>query len=330
MKKLFVLIVLSVLACTAEARVDFKAMLKDAAKNAKSAKPADPAQQPGQAQQAVSGVPLSEHNGVPELTNALSKLYNNLNRASVHETLVKGLYRADFGPRSAQIYVNEALTLILETNGNTITKWTQPVQGAQPISDTEKRDLLYGMLHNIQMDKLIQIKQGDGHQRVLVISAFDCPYCIKFERMLANAGNKVDATFYILPTSLNWDDSARANSVHNLWCAADNASVWRNGLLKSTQAYPGGAAGACTLGVEDTKDVEVLLSSVGLPVKGYPFKMADNAIAGTAAQELEPFLEQLNKGENKSFWSPQMRQAFPAAQYAQFRSANASNRGWYK
>lgn len=241
--------------------------------------------------------------------------------SSVRETLIQGLYRWEQGPGVGQLYVNDAVTLILVTDGSKIVEWTQPVRDPQPISDAEKNSLLSEMLRGIRFDRLIKFEQGKGQagNQVLLISAFDCPYCIKFERMLAGAGDKVDATVYVLPSTLQPKDNARASTVRNIWCAKQNAEVWRNALLKSPGAYYSNLpSGSCDLGVEAARDVQLIIASMGLG-GGYPQMLFGNGTTSTAAQELPVFQDQLRKNPGRVFWDEPKPQ-----RYAQFRAVGAN------
>lgn len=265
---------------------------------------------------------------IKSVSAEVAKLYNN---GRVSETIFQDLYRIDFGPNSAPYYVSESVSLILQTDGTQITQWTQPISKPAPISDEEKSGVLNAIIHNIRFDKLIQLKRGKGTNRILLLSAYDCPYCIKLERMLESAGDKVDATFYIVPATLNPSDKARQDKVHNIWCANDNAETWHQGLVKASQQYPAGDTSAgCTWGDLDRRDMAILLRSLGTKQIGYPFMVPDNGQPMVAAQELPVFLEQIKTGAEKQFWAPKYRAVFPVAEYAQFRADKAGPRGWYK
>jgi hypothetical protein len=257
----------------------------------------------------------------------VAKLYSN---GVVSETIFQDLYRIDFGPNSAPYYVSDSVTLILETDGNQITKWAQPVNKPSAISDEDKTLILNSILRNVRFDKLIPLKRGKGTQRILLLSAYDCPFCIQFERMLETAGDKVDATFYVVPATLNHNDPARADNVHNIWCAKNNTAVWHKGLVSASQQYSSAnLASDCTLGNLDRRDMTILLRSMGVQ-QNYPFMVAENGLPRTPETELGPFLKQINTGADKKFWDPKFRDVFPATSYSQFRADKAGPRGWFK
>jgi hypothetical protein len=278
---------------------------------------------------AASMMALPAQADIVSLTATVKKLYGNNN--VVKETIFKDLYRIEAGPTEAVYYVNDAATLILETNNINITAWTQPVQKPAAISDAEKTKILNAILHNIRFDKLIQITQGKGTNKVLLLSAYDCGFCIKFEQMLAAAGDKIDASFFIIPYTLEGTDQQRKQNVQNIWCAADNAKIWREGLLKATLQYPSSnaAKSGCSLTYADARDFQVILKSLGARV-GFPLMIADNGLPLTPKSDLDAFKAQLDSGTHKLFWVPEMLTKYPTSLYTQFRVENASARGWYQ
>ncbi len=267
------------------------------------------------------------HADLASATAIAKKLYNNA--SAVKETIFKDLYRVEFGPNAAVYYINDAATLILETNNVSIQNWTQPVQKAEPITNQEKTKLLNAVLHNIRFDKLIQIKQGKGTNKVLLLSAHDCPFCIQFEKMLANAGDKLDVSFFIIPSALDNRDPQRRQNVQNIWCAPNNAKVWREGVAKATLQYPNNNVPGCSLGFADARDFHIIMNTLNIRT-GYPFMFADNGLPLTPDTDFKEFKAQLDQGTHKSFWSPEVLNDYPSSLYSQFRADKASARGWYK
>ena len=264
---------------------------------------------------------------ITSVSATVKKLYGNKN--VVKETIFKDLYRIEGGPNEAIYFINDSATLILETNNLKVTNWSQPVQKPSAISDQEKSKILSAILHNIRFDKLIQITQGKGANKVLLLSAYDCPFCIKFEQMLASAGDKLDVSFFIVPDTLEGDNPQRKQNVQNIWCAADNAKTWREGVVKANLQYPAASKNDCNLSFADARDFQIILRSLGLRV-GFPFMIADNGLPLTPTSDLNAFKAQLSSGTHKQFWVPEMLNVFPSSLYSQFRAENASPRGWYK
>jgi hypothetical protein len=233
--------------------------------------------------------------------------------SSVNETLLTGLYRWNQGAGIGQIYVNEAVTLMLLTDSVKITQWDQPVRNPTPISDDEKYALLDEMLKNIRFDQLIHIAQGNGSHQVLLLSAFDCPYCIALERMLATPGNPINADIYILPTALQ-NTNAKTSTVANIWCAQDNAAIWRTTLVKEARGYFVHPGHSCDVGVESVKDIEVILHSIG-GFHGYPFMVMGNGQFLTPSANAAEFAGQLNSAPSNDYWTqrhPDRYRAFRA------------------
>lgn len=238
--------------------------------------------------------------------------------ATVRETLFPGLYRWQPETDTGAIYVNEAVTLLLYSNGNVINNWTQPVLNPQPISQAEKADLLNQMVRSVRLDNLIHIRQGSGGPKVLLLSAFDCPYCIKFERMLEASGDKINADIYIVPTTLNARDPKQLSTVRNIWCDSKSAAIWRSVLVKAATGHFSVAYAGCPFGNELTQDLEIILRSAGVKF-GYPTMIFGNGIVGTAAQDFSAFSAQL-KANDGSMWL----ESNPD-RYAQFRSGSQTS-----
>jgi hypothetical protein len=261
------------------------------------------------------------------VTTVVKKLYSN--STAVKETIFKDLYRIEFGSDAAIFYINEAATLVMATNNGSIQEWKQPVQKPESISEQERTKLLNAVLHNIRFDKLIQIKQGKGTNKVLLLSAHDCPFCIQFERMVTAAGDKLDVSFFIIPSVLNIHDPQRRQNVQNIWCAPNNAKVWREGVAKATMQFPNNNVSGCSLGYEDARDFHIIMRTLNIRT-GYPFMFADNGLPLTPDTDLKEFKAQLDQGTHKLFWSPEALNEFPSSLYSQFRADKASVRGWYK
>lgn len=240
-------------------------------------------------------------------------------QGAVHNTLVRGLYRCDGPAGYGHAYVNEAASLVMPTNSRDITDFIETGAGAKPVPEPERRALIADMIRNIRYEELIHIKQGNGGGKVLLLSAFDCPYCIKLERTMATPAHRIEADVYILPSTLDASKNANVSTVRNVWCARDNAAVWRQTLTKATGGYFDLPHGSCDLSNQDTKDIETLLAVLGPDFKrrAYPRMILGNGQIYTAAVEAGELKEQLAAGASGSFW-----QATPSDSYLNFRPGN--------
>lgn len=264
---------------------------------------------------AVSALPA--HADLEQVRNTIAdRLRANkqpFNPSSVKETLISGLYRWDQGTRTGQIYVNEAATLMLLTDGNKIVSWEQPIRQPQPISDAEKIGLLSEMIRNIRFDKLIHIRQGTGANQVLLLSAFDCPVCVRFERMAEAEGSRLDMDLYIVPSTLDSDVTAKVSTVHSIWCAEDNAVAWRKTVVQGGRGYFLLPKHSCDVLMPETWDIELLMRSVG-GFEGYPYMVFGTGGMGTASTDAVVFATQLRRAAGKWFWTDPHPD-----KYAQFR-----------
>lgn len=266
---------------------------------------------------------LPAHAGANEMRRNLEPYMKQFSpqicTGTVSETLVRGLYRCDGGRGMGQAYVNEAATLVMLTNGRDITDYVEPGAGAKPVSEEERRALLSDMLKNIRFDQLIRLKQGNGSTRVLLISAFDCPFCIQLERMMAAQGSRLDADVYVLPTTLDPSKNANVSTVRNIWCAKDSAAVWRHTLTRATGGYFDLPAGSCDRSNQDVRDIETLLSGIGpqFARRGYPRMLLGNGQIYTSSTDAAEFTTQLADGASNAFWREPL-----SDRYVSFRVGN--------
>ncbi len=240
---------------------------------------------------------------------------------AIAETLVRGLYRCEGSPGVGHAYINEAATLVMPTNSRDITDFVETGAGGKPVTEEERRVLVSDMIKNIRFDRLIHLKQGNGGTKVLLLSAFDCPFCIKLERLLAASANRIDADIYVLPSTLDKSKNANLSTVSNIWCARDNAAVWRSTLTRATMGYFNLPPGSCDLTAQSTSDVETLLAALGPSFKrrAYPRMLLGNGQVYTSATEQAEFASQLAEGASNAFW----REPLPES-YVNFRIANRS------
>lgn len=238
---------------------------------------------------------------------------------AVHNTLVRGLYRCDGPTGYGHTYINEAASLVMPTNSRDITDFIETGAGAKPVPEAERRALVADMIRNLRFEELIHIKQGNGTAKVLLLSAFDCPFCVRLERTMAAPGSRIDADVYILPSTLDSSKNANVSTVRNIWCARDNAAVWRNTLTKATGGYFDLPLGSCDLSNQDTKDVETLLAVLGPDFKrrAYPRMVLGNGQIYTSATDPAELREQLAQGAGNAFWSEAQTDS-----YLNFRPGN--------
>ena len=58
------------------------------------------------------------------------------------------------------------------------------------------------VMNGIEYAKLIKVAYGDGgNRKMLLFSAVDCGFCQRFEQEFAKYGNKVNTTFYVVPSA---------------------------------------------------------------------------------------------------------------------------------
>jgi thiol:disulfide interchange protein DsbC len=102
-----------------------------------------------------------------------------------------------------------------------------------------KKDLTQARIDKltaIDVDKLpfkdaMVMKQGTGARRLVIFEDPNCGYCKRLERDLVALKDVTIYTFLI--PILGGDSSVKARDI---WCAKDNAHVWRNWMLNGERA----------------------------------------------------------------------------------------------
>lgn len=265
------------------------------------------------------------HAGVAEVRKNFAPYVNQFSPAlctgAITETLVRGLYRCEGSRGVGHAYINEAATLVMPTNRRDITDFIETGPGHKPITEEERRVLVSDMIKNIRFERLIHLKHGNGGTKVLLLSAFDCPFCIKLERVLAAPASHIDADVYVLPSTLDISKNANLSTVSNIWCAKDNAAVWRNTMIKATMGYFNLPPGSCDLTTESTYDIEMLIGALGPDFKrrSYPRMLLGNGQIYTASTDPAELSGQLAGAAANAFW----REPLPES-YINFRLENRS------
>jgi hypothetical protein len=78
-------------------------------------------------------------------------------------------------------------------------------------------------------EQLVTVTYGDGSKKLLIISAFDCPYCKKLEGALSRHASKLNATIYYVPVLLSHAETAEDENLSAIWCAkGDKAKIWHD------------------------------------------------------------------------------------------------------
>lgn len=159
------------------------------------------------------------------LANAGQSINNaRVSNTFVAPSLIRGMYvvtdqRGDFVG-----FTNEAGTLFGDSRG--FHGLRRGEKGFRPLNTKEAVDLQKEMVVNIDKEKLITVQYGNGQRRLFLFSAIDCPACKSLEDKLAKAGASENATFFVVPSSLQ-SNEAQWQRVSNIWCADDSATAWK-------------------------------------------------------------------------------------------------------
>lgn len=178
---------------------------------------------------AHADAPSASHSFFSNLARAGSALSVNEQTAKIEPTLVRGMYAMYDGGGRFVGYINEPGTLFGDFRGLSVISGT--AVKARPMTPDEVLDLRAEVMNGIDYDKLIKVSYGDGGgRRQLVFSAVDCGYCKKFEQAMASNGDKLNTTFYVVPSSLrpyNNGGAAAWQTVSSIWCADDKTAAWK-------------------------------------------------------------------------------------------------------
>lgn len=163
----------------------------------------------------------------------LSKLRSTIamRPALVKPSLVDGVYSVFFeGKSSPGIFVTENLELI----GNSTIGYSTLISSKSGVDlDKNQSQALFDeMLRNLPFDRLPVFKYGSGGKRVVLISAYDCPSCRQLEKELSKKAASLDATVYVIPTSLMYaDDPSVRVKVKQILCSPDKSAAWSAAVL---------------------------------------------------------------------------------------------------
>ena len=207
---------------------------------------------------------------------ALQRLYNE----RFVPTAFPGLYQIDrpipYSPRET--------APILVTRGGEYS-FNNGKLGAQrgdtgaPLSASEWGALILQWRSQIRYGDLIQ-QGGTGPLRMLLLSAYDCPYSKRLEAALAAAGTR----YAIVPSTIG---TANKPFLPDIWCSPDRSMAWRRAI--STGVRPARAAAGCRY---DRRYFETLSGMLGgskptaLFADGTVFRSPDPAFVQRKLAEL--------------------------------------------
>jgi len=179
---------------------------------------------------------------------AAAKRFFGLQVTAVHKSLIPGLYGINTNPSEVgpRLFMDDKLTVY----GNFATGYTHlegPAKG-RDLTPSEAQDLYRSMLASLPKDKFITYRFGDGSREVLLFTAYDCPTCRALEGELLKQAKQLNATVYLVPTSLRYEvDAASRGPVKSVLCSENKVGAWKNLILNKTM--PG--TGRCNANPDD-------------------------------------------------------------------------------
>jgi hypothetical protein len=241
---------------------------------------------------------------------AVDNLLGNLARANrkvvldgklnAAPTLVKGLYLISNAQGKFMGYTNELGTLLGDWHGFNVisTKGELP----RPATQEENRELRAEFLKAIDYEKLIKIRFGNGGDRkVLLLSAVDCPACRNLELMLQKNAEKINTTFYVVPSSLQPIKSGGMQSwqaVAHIWCAENGSLAWSRFVSTRVLPLPRDCQFSNPVVAEEAANAlsDVLNAVNGVRAKGVPAFVREDGVAfSISAPETEMLFQPVEK-----------------------------------
>lgn len=138
------------------------------------------------------------------------------------ETLVSGIYAFWSSPKTLPFLTNENATILSENGG---TSWKYVAAGLPELNGADTAALRGALISNARLGEMVSQRYGKGQRKLIYFTAFDCPYCNRFEQGLRNLKN-ANATLYAIPSNLDSDDPVRSEVVRSLWCSNTSWAEW--------------------------------------------------------------------------------------------------------
>jgi thiol:disulfide interchange protein DsbC len=136
----------------------------------------------------------------------------------VNKTAIPGLYEVRIGTEI--VYTDEHGDYVVQ--GNLIDTRTR-----RDLTQARIDKLTAIEFAALPLKDAIVWKQGTGERKLVVFADPNCGYCKKFETEMQQVKDVTVYTFLIPILGGDSPDKAR-----NVWCAKDNATVWRDWMIK--------------------------------------------------------------------------------------------------
>lgn len=178
------------------------------------------------------------------------------------ETLVSGIYAlVDPSGKYGPIFIDAKVTRL--KNGN--SQWIDVASGKQ-LSTAQARAMRGDMAKRVKVDRAIPFQYGNAKDRVILVSAYDCPYCRQLEQKFDSGS--VNATVYLFPLSLQHTRPAPMAVARDIWCSPQAGDAWKATILN--QQKPSPSPSGCDKDARDTSMLMTLFDIKGVPVRINP------------------------------------------------------------
>jgi len=202
--------------------------------------------------------------GLPEAqSNLANQPYLVINGTLLPSAVLPGYYGlAGTDPtnplKGLGIGINEASTVMYGGHGP-----VHMTPGTPALTPEERLQWRAAVMRSLDTSKLITYRYGAGERKLLLVTAFDCPYCIALEKRLSKLAPKLNATIIMVPMvqAPNASSMAMYNAIA---CSADPAAEWRKVML--TRKFPTKSLPECGApSVADTVIAAAALGELGTP-----------------------------------------------------------------
>ena len=149
----------------------------------------------------------------------------------VNRSPIPGLWEVRYG--GSEILYSDDKGEHIVVNGSLIETRTRT-----DLTEARIEKLLSVDWAKLPLKDALVVKQGNGSRKLAIFEDPNCGYCKRFERDVA-ALKDVTVYTFLMPI-LGPDSTAKSRDI---WCAKDNARVWRAYMLDNT--LPPKAAASC-------------------------------------------------------------------------------------
>ncbi|MGP1677017.1 MAG: DsbC family protein [Burkholderiales bacterium] len=154
----------------------------------------------------------------------------------------------------------------------------------QNLTEKRLRELSGIKWESLPLDAAVKTVRGSGKRLLAVFSDPNCPYCKRFEKVLAKVDNITIYTFLYPILSQDSHDKAKA-----VWCSSDRSKAWSELMLNATVPV----AARCDTPIEKNLEFGRKYRISGTPT--LVFASGERVAGAIPAEQLEKLFAQNGK-----------------------------------